>query len=141
MAQKPELIYNSSSNTISEGHFEECIKKSDYLTLLDSKSKNEKVFFEYFSYTQSVSNCNGIYFYRYVSKSTPQPLFRDKFGTYSRYFPFLLLDGKTISLVDKTEKKREQIYNKYKNKLEEYFGIKKVEEVKDELIKGYRNVY
>lgn len=142
VAQRTELVNNSNLDNISRHHFDECITRLNYLSLIDQRSRNEKVYFEYFLYVRNDSNCDGIYFYRYVSKSMPQPLFRDATGkTYSKYFPFIIMDGKIISIVDKTEKQRQRFLNNNKNKLNEYFGMDKVSEVWNEIIKGHRIIH
>jgi len=141
-AQKAEMINNSDSVRISQKHFEDCIINSTYSTLLDQRSKKEKVYFEYFPGAKSDLNCDGIYFYRYVSKSMPQPLYRDANGkTYSKYFLFIIIDGKITSLLNETGKKRKKFFERNRERLEMEFGVEKVLQLKDAIINGYEIFY
>ncbi len=142
MAQNAELINNSNPELVTKGHFEDCIIGLDYSSLLYRKSRKEKVYFEYFPSVKSETGCDGIYYYNYVSKSLPKPLYRDKSGrTYSKYFLFIILDGEIISLTDKSERSRRDFFNSNKQQLEEKFGTAKVQELKGEIVKGYKDFY
>jgi hypothetical protein len=128
VAQKAELINNSDSARISPKHFE--------------SSQKEKVYFEYFPGVKSNVDCNGIYFYRYISKSMPQLLYRDANGrTYSKYFLFIIIDGEIISLLKETDRNRERFYESNKKRFEKEFGTDKVVKLKDAIIKGYEIFY
>ncbi|MEM6526523.1 MAG: hypothetical protein AAGF85_07500 [Bacteroidota bacterium] len=142
LAQKPELINNSNTDLVSESHFNECIVASDYALLLDKKSKKEKVYFEYFPSVKSKTGCDGIYYYNYVSRSFPKPLYRDKSGkTYSKYFLFMILNGEIVSITGKSEKSRKRFFDKHQVQLEETFGKNKIQELKPEIINGFKKHY
>ncbi|WP_343857386.1 hypothetical protein, partial [Fulvivirga kasyanovii] len=118
IAQNAKLVNNSNPELITKEHFEGCVKRLDYTVLLDRKSRDERVYFEYFPAVKSEAGCDGIYYYNYVSKSLPKPLYRDASGaTYSKYFLFIILDENIISLTNKSERSRERFFNSNKQHL------------------------
>ncbi|UII20885.1 hypothetical protein [Fulvivirga ligni] len=142
LAQNPKMIYRPNPKLISKEHFVDCIENLNYSVLIDPKSRREQAYFEYFPAVKKESSCEGIYYYNYVSRKHPKPKYRDTSGdTYSKYFLFIILDYKIISLTNKSQKWRQHFFNRHQKELIEKFGGNEIQELKTHIISGYKNFY
>ena len=142
ISQNNSLIYNSEGNLEFKDHFEDCIKSANYSSLFDHRSRKEEVYFEYFPAVKVEVGCEGIYYYNYVSKSFPKPLYRDSTGkTYSKYFLFIIQNGEITSLTNKSKSSRKQFFEKNQDYLKTQYGETKVRELKSEIINGFKLFY
>lgn len=136
------LVNNSNEKFVSKDHFENCILTTDYSELIPKvKYSGDQVKFEYIP-ALDTSSCEGIYYYRLVSRSFRQPVYRNKNGqTYSRYYLFILIDDRVYSTLNMTEKERKKFFDLNEERLKRKFGDVSISNLEKYIIDGYKDFY
>ncbi len=135
------ITNNSFLDGISEDRFSRCIKSTKY-QILFPKTKNEVLMMEYIPALMDSSSCDGVYYYRYVSKSFRQPKLRDSNGVgYSEYSVFVILDSRIYALTRKSEEYRKRFMEDNENYLQSKFGYSQVNNLKAALLLGVKRMY
>lgn len=142
LASKPELTYNSNPELVTKDHFDNCILASNYEQLIDLNHSNEKVLFEYFPSTLNSTGCEGIYFYRYISPSHKQPIYRGMDGLrYNKFFIFAIHEGNIIPISLKSKKYRSKFIKSKLRLLINQDSIDETIKLKQQILDGYVDVY
>jgi len=143
-AQNIEIVNSSDAELISQKHFDKCITRSNFSLLLDkrtNKNNKEKVYFSCIPAIQNKDNCDGIYYYKYLSSSFKQPKYIDNDGNrYYRYSIFIINDGKLIPITSKSKRARKNFYKKNREVLIDAFGESEVLELEQDILNGYKNI-
>lgn len=134
---------NSLPNGISFDRFDKCIASSNYTILFPNpKYDYEKVIMECIPAVTDSITCDGIYYYRYVSRSFRQRKLRDSYGIgYSEYYLFVILDQEIYPITMKSDRYRKKFIKVQKTRLETKFGSSTIEKITPEILAGVKRVY
>lgn len=137
------IANNSNSELISPDHYRRCIEQGDYKSLIPKvRYKNDKVLFEYSPAASDTTSCDGIYYYRLVSRSFRQPLFRDSEGNrYTEFGLFLIIHGRIHALWNRSQEDRKKLIETERPILEAKFGVDAVRELEPYIVAGNRRFY
>jgi hypothetical protein len=137
------LVNNSDDQLIPSEHFDRCILKANFKKLIpDPKYKNDSVLFSYHPEVRDSSSCDGIYYYRYVSRSFRSATYRDSDGQrYSLYFLFVMVDGDLYPLAEMTKQQRSRFIEDKEALMAKRFGDVVMKDLKQSLLDGSRRFY